>query len=209
MKMVRPVFACTFFAHQILDLDTGEMIWPVDYDVFPLRYPEAAYHSPERKVQTPRINGVRRQLEIYKSGIFDFTPLFQQGLKLDAAEHEPLFLTPEQFYSFSFHEDVFDRAFRFYEYVENDLDAEEILHAYKQNWDNMVLDFWARKHGIELLPNPDLESVEAHEEDLAWRRRMAEEHPNINLDYPLTVDQDEVNRFPDVFVSQMPRPSSN
>ncbi len=128
---------------------------------------------------------------------------------LDAAEHEPLFLSLEQLFSFSFHKDVSDRVFRFFEHVENDLDAEEILEAYEQRWDNMVLDCWARKHGIELLPNPDLESIEAHEEDLAWRKRMEEEHPNINLDYPLTVDQDEVNRFPDVFVSQMPRPFSN
>lgn len=204
MKMVRPVFASTFFCNQILDLETGEMIWPENYDVLPLRYPEAAYHSPEHKVQTPRINEDRCFLEIFKSGIFDFTPLFQQGLKLDDTAHEPLFLMPEQFYSYSFHKDVSDRVFRFFEYVENDLEAEDILYAYSRNWESMVLDCWARKHGIELLPNPDLESVEAHEEYLAWRRQMEEEHPNINLDFQLKVDQDEVNRFPDVFVSQMP-----
>ena len=200
MKMVKSEFASTFFCNQILDLTTGQMIWPVDYDILPLRYPDELSSFSVQKVQTPRINPLRRQLEIINSGVFDFTFLFQQGYTFDSADKEPIFLTPDQFFDFSYHSDVSNRVFRFFEYVENVLCAEEVWRYYSEKWTDAVLECWARKHGIELLPNPIRESKEYIDSEIAWKQAMKEKHPTINMDYQFYIRQNEVNSFLDVFI---------
>lgn len=200
MNMDKPEFSSAFFCNQILDLTTGQMIWPEDYDILPLRYPDELSSFSVRKVQTPRINPLRRQLDIINSDIFDFTFLFQQGYTLDSADKEPIFLTPDQFLDFSYHRDVRNRTFRFFEYVENVLCAEEVWSYYSEKWTDAVLECWFRKHGIELLPNPIKESKEYIDSEIAWKQAMKEKHPTINMDYQFYIRQNEVNSFLDVFI---------
>ncbi len=200
MKVTKPEDSSSFFCNQILDLTTGHMIWPEDYDTLPLRYPDELSSFSVRKVQTPRINPLRRQLDIINSGIFDFTSLFQQGYTLDRADKEPIFLRPDQFFDFTYHSDVGNRTFRFFEYVENVLCAEEVWSFYSEKWADAVLECWARKHEIELLPNPIKDSKEYRDSERAWKSAMKKKHPTINMEQQFHIDQNEVDDFPDIFM---------
>ena len=207
MKMFKPEYIETFFCDQILNLHTGEMIEPVDCCDELLRYPNEAYVSPQYRIQVPRINPQREFYEILRSGVFHYPPALEQRYKLDIAKREPIFLTADQFHGSAYFEknDVSDVLNRYHDYVDNVLGALPIVHFYSDKWREAVLECWARKHNIALLPNPIHDTDEFRSGHNQRIQELMEYHPSISLDYQFTVDQNEVNQYPDVFVWQIPR----
>ncbi|MBQ4074930.1 MAG: hypothetical protein IJD39_07005 [Clostridia bacterium] len=201
LKVEKPFDVLSFFINSVLDLQTGEMILPIDYDTVPLHYPDAAYSSPENKIQVPRLNPLRMELEICNGGIFDFTPLFQKGLQLIPSVLEPIFLPPHLAYDNSYHRERSSMLFDFFSYVDNVLLAEEIWYDYSEQWAECVMECWARKHHFELLEHPWKLEEEYAQKRAIWQEKMKKEHPDIILDHYFIVNQDEVNCFPDIYMS--------
>ena len=203
LKVEKPFDPCSFFINSVLDLQTGEMILPIDYDTVPLPYPEEAFVSPENKIQVPRLNRLRVRLEICNSGIFDFTPLFQKGLQLIPSECEPIFLPPHLAYDPSYHRELLSLTSDFFSYVDNELLAEEIWYDYMDQWAERVMECWAKKHHFELVPHPWTLEEKYARDRTAWLKKMKKEHPDIILDHQFSVNQEEVDRFRDVFLCDL------
>jgi len=202
LKVEKPFDPLSFFINSALDLQTGEMILPIDYDTVPLLYPQEAYDDQKNKIQVPRLNYLRVELEICHSGIFDFSPLFQKGLQLIPSECEPIFLPPHLAYDPSYHRELSSLLFDFFSYVDNELLAEEIWYDYMDQWAERVMECWAKKHHFQLLEHPWKLEEEYAQKRTAWLEKMKKAHPDIALDYRFSVNQEEVDRFPDVFMME-------
>lgn len=203
LKVEKPFDVLSFFINSVLDLQTGEIFLPIDYDTVPLHYPDAAYSSPENKIQVPRLNPLRMELEICNGGIFDFSPLFQKGLQLIPSALEPIFLPPYLAYDNSYQRERSSLLFEFFSYVDHGLLAEEIWYEYSEQWAECVMACWARKHHFEFSEHPWKREEEYMQNHAAWRKKMKKEHPDINLDHHFFINQVEVDLFPDIFMNQL------
>jgi hypothetical protein len=214
LQLVREEFPQTFFCSQILDLKTGIITAPIEFceselGPYPngsyVLYPEEVFQEPEDKIQIPYCNSLRFYLELYNSGVFDFSSLFQQGLKLDPPESVPLFITPQMVSDITSQLDGYDKVCPFFEYIDLKLNAICIIDYYNDIWCNTLMTCWGKKYDIEWLPTPEMASGEYQQWELEHKKNLQKWCPNISLEHKFTIRQSEVDAYPEVRVTQLPK----